>query len=62
MKLTSRVRWWWARLWIRADEFHPTLDVGYVDMGGMSKDQKKAYLDDVVRRRSIAHERTLEKP
>lgn len=60
MKLRSRIRWWWARLWVRADEFHPTLDMHYVDMLGMSKEQKHAYMMDLVRRRRIAHERDLE--
>ncbi len=60
MKLRSRFRWWWARLFVRKDEFHPTLDMNYVCMLGMTEEQKKAYLSDLVRRRQIAHERDLE--
>lgn len=50
----------WYRLWIRKNEFHKSLD--YDDMATMymSGGQEREYLEDLMRRRNIAHKRDLE--
>lgn len=50
---------WWYRLWVRADEFHPSLDLDMVAMEMMTPPERAAYLSDLARRREIAHRRTL---
>jgi len=48
----------WYRLWIRSDEFHASLDLNpYL----LLSDElfRDYYVDDVVRRRQIAHTRGL---
>lgn len=45
------------RLWIRKDEFHPSLNMDIGAMLEMDPHQRKLYLDDLMRRRQIAHER-----
>jgi hypothetical protein len=50
---------WWYRLWIREDEFHRSLDMDLLAMRAMNKKQKERYLEDLSRRRRIAHERDL---
>ena len=51
---------WWYRLWIRNDEFHHSLDIDVQAMLTMDREQKERYLDDLSRRRRIAHERDLD--
>ena len=51
---------WWYRLWIRKDEFHRSLDTDLLAMLAMNKKQKERYLDNLSRRRRIAHERDLD--
>ena len=50
---------WWCRLWIRSDEFHPSLhsDANYYPT--LPAVQQKKYWDDLLRRRDFAHRRTL---
>jgi hypothetical protein len=49
----------WYRLWVRKDEFHPSLNMDSKAMFGMSKEARKRYMFDLIRRRQIAHERDL---
>lgn len=49
----------WYRLWVRKDEFHPSLNMDVKAMVGMSKEVRKKYELDLVRRRQIAHDRDL---
>lgn len=51
---------WWNRLWIRKDEFHPSLNSDVEAMMEMTKEEKTAYLKDLMIRRRIAHLRDLE--
>ena len=51
---------WWYRLWIRKDEFHRSLDMDLLAMLAMNKKRKEWYLEDLSRRRRIAHERDLD--
>jgi|GEM_PF-3250342 len=48
----------WYRLWIRSDEFHASLNLNphLLWSDGLFKDY---YINDVVRRRQIAHNRSL---
>lgn len=48
---------WWCKLWIRKDEFHWTLSLDTEAMMEMNPNELRKYREDVVRRRSIAHER-----
>ncbi|MHB1118328.1 MAG: hypothetical protein ACYCZ7_02295 [Minisyncoccota bacterium] len=54
-----KVRLWWHRLFIRRNEFHHSLDMDTDAMVRMSSAESKKYILDLVRRRSIAHERDL---
>ncbi|HRY27547.1 MAG TPA: hypothetical protein P5323_00210 [Candidatus Moranbacteria bacterium] len=51
----------WNRLWIRKDEFHKSLNWDSEAVLGISQEQRKIYVDDLVKRRHIAHERDLMK-
>jgi len=57
----KRILLFWHRLWIRKDEFHPSLDMDGAAMLQMDKDEMKKYLKDLNHRREIAHERDLER-
>lgn len=52
---------WWHRLYIRKDEFHRSLDMDGAAMLEMNEQERKKYLEDLVRRREIAHQRDLAK-
>lgn len=56
-KLRHRLKLWWHRLWVRADEFHSTLDRDHDLMSGMCECEKHRYINDLIRRREIAHRR-----
>ncbi|MEA1936606.1 MAG: hypothetical protein U9N04_00660 [Patescibacteria group bacterium] len=47
----------WHRLYIRKDEFHPSLDIDMSAMLEMNEKEKEEYLTDLVRRRKVAHRR-----
>ena len=49
----------WYKLWIRKDEFHKSLDMDIETMIGMSEKRKNKYLEDLTRRRQIAHLRDI---
>jgi hypothetical protein len=46
----------WNRLWIRKNELDSSLDMDIEVMREMDEEEERRYLDDLVRRRSIAHE------
>jgi hypothetical protein len=54
-----RLKLWWDRLWVRKDEFHSSLDFNITAMLGMTISEREEYIKDLIRRRSIAHERDL---
>lgn len=53
----KRLRLWWARLYVRKDELHWTLDSDSLAMLEMSRAEVTLYREDLVRRREIAHRR-----
>lgn len=53
------IKLFWFRLWIRRDEFHPSLSTDAEAMMGMNPEEMAAYHDDIARRRAIAHKRDL---
>lgn len=50
---------WWYRLWVRSDEHHMSLSIDVDAAQEMTVDEYRLYLDDILRRRSVAHERDL---
>ena len=61
MKLKNKIKLWWDRLWIRKDESHRSLDMDVDIMLDLSEDEMSSYIKDLTKRRSIAHERDLER-
>jgi len=57
MKLTTRIKLFWDRLWIRKDEFHKSLNMDVMAMLDMNEKEQEEYLADLVKRRNIAHDR-----
>lgn len=55
MRLRDRPKLFWNRLWIRKDEFHPSLDIDPIASSYMTKEERELYYKDIVRRREIAH-------
>jgi hypothetical protein len=53
----SRLRLFWYRLWIRKDEFHQSLNIDSEVMLTMNSKQRQNYMDDLNRRRNVAHMR-----
>lgn len=49
----------WVRLWVREDEFHPSLDNKFSYLCSLNEKQRADYFADQVRRRDIAHRRSL---
>ncbi len=52
---------WWYRLWIRKNEFHPSLNLDMKAYCMMNGEQRQKYLIDLYQRRSLAHERNLQR-
>ncbi len=50
----TRVRLSWHRLYVRKDEFHPSL---HIDIFSFKVEDSGTYMDDLLRRRDIAHRR-----
>ena len=50
------LRWRWERLWIREDEFDSSLSFN-PDCYALRPAERLKYQEDLIRRRSIAHER-----
>ena len=55
--LPSPIRYRWAKLWIRKDEFHPSLDLDGMYMWSLTPSKRSLYLRDLAYRRSVAHEK-----
>jgi len=49
----------WNKLWIRKNEFHNSLNIDGEAMFYMNEKQRERYINDLVKRRNIAHERDL---
>lgn len=49
----------WAKLWIRRDEFHPSLDPHADYYMNLNQEKRDAYWNDLARRRETAHKRDL---
>ena len=58
--LCSRLRLYWARLYVRKDEFHSSLDLDMDTLATMNKKEQEWYFNDLARRRKIAHEREFQ--
>ena len=58
--LKHRPRLIWHKTFIREDEFDNSLDMDGYAMMDMNKEDRKKYLNDLTRRRRIAHERDME--
>jgi hypothetical protein len=56
-----KIRVWWAKLWVRQDELHKSLDIDTKAVLKMNQEQRVEYFNDLRRRRDIAHKRTIEK-
>lgn len=48
----------WNKLYIRKDEFHSSLDMDG-DVLMFNKDKSDKYMKDLIRRRNIAHRKSL---
>lgn len=59
VRLLMEPRLWWDRLWIREDEFHQSLSMDAEMMSEMTPGEQKEYLEDLVKRREIAHRRDM---
>lgn len=57
----KRIKLWWARLWIRKDEFHWSLDIDTLARFEMTSEENEKYMADLARRRQLAHQRDSEK-
>lgn len=55
--LKSKIRLFWARLYIRKDEFHWSLDFDVDAYSFMTHKQKVKYQADLIFRRYMAHVR-----
>ncbi len=56
--LKHRPRLFWHKLYIRADEFHKSLDLDVAAMADMNIKDRKLYLRNLSRLRHIAHVRS----
>lgn len=52
---------WWNRLYIRKNEFHQSLEMDVLAMLEMTDKEKDRYLEDLIHRRNLAHQRYLKK-
>ena len=55
----KRLKLWWYELFIRNEEFHPSLDSDFDALLYMGKKERAEYFCDLGERRRIAHERNL---
>ena len=53
------IKLFWHRLFIRKDEFHPSLNMDIEAMMVMDQKKLERYRNDIARRRWIAHKRDL---
>ncbi len=57
--LPRPLRFWWAKQWVRKDEFHPSLNLDADYASRLSQEERDAYFENVMKRRAIAHERDI---
>jgi hypothetical protein len=55
--LPGPLRFRWARLWIRKDEFHPSLDSDADYFLCLPREKQENYWLNLIKRRNIAHKR-----
>lgn len=55
------IKLFWYRLWIRKNEFDHSLDLDVDAIRGMNEGQLRRYVEDLIRRRMVAHKRDLER-
>lgn len=51
------VKLFWYRLWVRDDEFHPSLEMDHEALIDMSEEEERAYRADLRRRRCRTHQK-----
>ena len=61
MKLKTKLKILWYRLWIRKDEFHHSLNTKPDLMMDITRDERQQYMENLLIRRCIAHKKDLEK-
>ena len=56
-----KLRHFWYSLWIRRNEFYKSLemDIEYYEL--LNKTEREEYILDLITRRTIAHERDLDR-
>lgn len=59
MRLKSRIKLAWDRLWVRKDEFDKSLDLDCTLMSTMTDEEWESYQFDLIKRRNAAHEKDL---
>jgi hypothetical protein len=52
---------WWYKLWVRKDEFHKSLNMDTGAMIVMNDKERNRYIDNLMKRRHIAHVRDMER-
>jgi len=57
--MPSPLRAWWCALWIRGDEFHPSLNTDAEYLSTLSIDERMKYSADICKRRNKAHRAEL---
>ncbi len=57
--LPGPIRFRWAKLWVRKDEFHPSLDSHAEYVYRLPVRVRDNYWHNLIERRQIAHERDL---
>ncbi|MFA5080746.1 MAG: hypothetical protein WC472_03980 [Candidatus Paceibacterota bacterium] len=55
------IKMFWVNLWIRKNEFDSSLNIDQEAMSVMRISEQRRYLDNIYRRRKIAHERELKR-
>ena len=55
----KRLKLWWYQLFIRKNEFHPSLNTDIEAMLVMNDEELEIYRNDLYRRRVIAHNRDI---
>jgi len=57
--LPHRPRLIWHKLWLRKNEFHPSLSYDISAVEHMDAADKEQYTQDLIKRRNAAHEKDL---
>jgi hypothetical protein len=48
--------WVWFKFIIKENEFHKSLDLNAFKMENMSKEEREKYLENLIKKRDLAHE------